>query len=201
LVNLVNSLRSGTLLLVVILLASEKSVGVAAAADGFDNMTVLAIVNGPNEIDLDGDGRKDLVFSARRKNFNAHAYSHITFYRATGGTNPRWELIPFFDRKDVPTVDSFRTVEGADCILRDLRVLRPSSRPDAPVIVVTGEREPGQSFADRALVRFVVYHIERNSQGVPGTPEVFFRAVRTIDSTAKHCDIGEAFAAELGLRK
>src|SRR6266699_3713835 len=68
LVNLVNSLRSGTLLLVVILLASEKSVGVAAAADGFDNMTVLAIVNGPNEIDLDGDGRKDLVFSARRKN-------------------------------------------------------------------------------------------------------------------------------------
>ena len=100
-----NSLRSGTLLLVVILLASEKSVGVAAAADGFDNMTVLAIVNGPSEIDLDGDGRKDLVFSARRKNFNAHAYSHITFYRATGGTNPRWELIPFFDRKDVPTVD------------------------------------------------------------------------------------------------
>src|SRR5438034_224014 len=148
-------------------------------------MTVLAIVNGPNEIDLDGDGRKDLVFSARRKNFNAHAYSHITFYRATGGTNPRWELVPFFDRKDVPTVDSFRTVEGADCILRDLRVLRPSSRPDAPVIVVTGEREPGQSFAD----------------SVPGTPEVFFRAVRTIDSTAKHCDIGEAFAAELGLRK
>ena len=77
-------------------------------------MEVIPLHNGPNEVDLDGDGRKDLVFVAWRDNGNAHGYSHVTFYRRGDDEENPWELVPFFDdRPDRHGVRSARREEDS----------------------------------------------------------------------------------------
>ncbi len=51
------------------------------------------------------------------------------------------------------------------------------------------------------MVTFTVYHTVNNHEGVPGWPRLYFRAHKTIQSKGKYCDIGDAFASELGLRE
>lgn len=66
------------------LLYASPVVGQVAQPDStttpsFAGMRVLPLRNGPNRLDLDGDGRFDEVFVGRRENFNAHDFSVYTF--------------------------------------------------------------------------------------------------------------------------
>jgi hypothetical protein len=162
----------------------------------FASMAVVPLENGPNQLDLDGDGRVDLVFVAWRDNANAHGFNHVTFYRSSPAV-PKWSLVPFFNRDETQAF-SFETFQGADCVLRDLRVLRTPSKPASPVVVVTANRPFGETFISREPVTFTVYRFARNVEGLAGRPPFFFRAAETIMSTAAYCDVGEAFKAELG---
>ena len=176
------------------------------------SMEVIPLHNGPNEVDLDGDGRKDLVFVAWRDNGNAHGYSHVAFYRHGDDEGTPWELVPFFDdrpdrdgvRRSLRQDDSFTTTEGADGKLRAMTLLRASSDPHAPVTVVIGDREFGRSYADAARVKFVVYRLAwaKDLDGWPleGWPPVYFDAVKTIQGKSRHSYVEEAFGSELGIR-
>jgi len=166
----------------------------------FAKSTVLVLHNGTNALDLVGDGKQAMVFAARRENFNAHGYSSVAFYvhaAAADGPGLEWHLVPFFGG---PTdIDVFRTAEGADCTLADLRVFR--ARAGGPVSVILAEREPGESFADAAPLRFDVYRLEKNRQGIAGWPLYYFQWERDIRPERPYCDVNEAFAQELGLGK
>jgi hypothetical protein len=162
-------------------------------------MTVVPLANGPNEVDLDGNGEKDLVFVGRYENYNAHSSSLFTFYmhyRDQYQPELRWNVVPFFDRKGGSRVD-ITTQEGADCILRDIRVLFSASEKNKPVTVIIGQREFGNSFADSASVKFIVYELLRG--GLPGFPPLYFQEKQTIKVKTKYCDINDAFAKELGI--
>jgi carbapenem resistance CarG-like protein len=176
---------------------SERAQAGGGPQSEFAAMSVVPLQNGPNDIDLDGDGRNDLVFVAWRENFNAHGSNYATFYRSMPG-DVKWELVPFLGEKDT-SFESFRSTQGADCVLRDLRVMRSPGTPTAAIVIVIGERDFGQSYADRAAVTFTVYRAVQNGQQVPGAPTFYFRADKTIRSRAKYCDLAEAFASELGL--
>jgi Carbapenem resistance protein CarG-like len=175
----------------------------AQAPRSFSTWTTVPLRDGPNNIDIDGDGRPDVVFLALRDNFNAHSYHVVTFYRRGSTDNPAWQVVPFEDGLGVKSQldgDAFRTHNGADCQLRGIALLRQPASTREPITVVVGERDFGQSYADTARVTFVVYRIVRNDAGTPGWPAVYFQPDRTIEAKSKYCDVNDAFATELGIR-
>jgi len=168
----------------------------------FADMEVIRLVNGSNEIDLNGDGIMDTLFWAWRGNQNAHGYNLFTFYiHKPNEDRPdrEWHLVPFNDEKGIPTKESVSTISGADCVLQDIRVLRSSTQMNAPVIVIIGAREFGESYADVESVKFVEYELKHNTEGIPLDPPFHFAVKRTITGKRKHCDINTAFLEELGV--
>lgn len=168
----------------------------------FKNMKVIELRNGPNEIDIDGDGVKDVIFIAWRENYNAHGFDMFTFYRRdkeSTRAEGKWSLVPFFNDKGVPDKTSYSTVMGADCVLSDIRVVRPASSKMAPVTIVIGVRDFGNSYADEAPVKFLLYTLKRNKEGIAGEPPNYFQHAKVIVGQKNYCDINEAFEKELGL--
>ena len=165
---------------------------------------VVTLHNGPNAVDLLGDGSTAQVFVARRDNGNAHGFSSVAFYvrqlAPEFGPPPDtlWQLVPFFGGPGDPPAggDTFTTGEGADCALGDLRIVR---RPTGPVQVVVAARELGASFADSARTTFTTYELRHNIEGVVGWPTYYFASVRTVPASHEYCDVNEAFARELHL--
>ncbi|HJZ73850.1 MAG TPA: hypothetical protein VKE51_19060 [Vicinamibacterales bacterium] len=195
-------IRVGAASVVAVCLALATSVdghgGPAQAAPAFSDWVPVPLANGPNQVDIDGDGRQDLVFVAWRDNANAHGYELVTFYRRGPADDPTWELVPFFDTKPAGE-DSLHSIHGADCQLRGIAVVRRTTSATEPITVIVGDRDFGRSFADAAGVRFVVYAIARNVENTAGWPPVYFKAERTITSKSSYCDVNDAFAAELGI--
>ncbi|MFZ5637739.1 MAG: carbapenem self-resistance protein CarG family protein [Pseudomonadota bacterium] len=147
----------------------------------------LPLLNGLNRVDLDGNGRADLVVIARRENGNAHGFDVVTFHIEDG------ELlqVPLFDGNDEA---QFATVGGgADCLLHDLRLL-PGAAGE-PVALIRADRTFGESYADAAEVTFTWYALRRNSDGEIGRPAWWFERVRRTKADKPHCDVGEAFDA------
>ncbi|HEX6747637.1 MAG TPA: hypothetical protein VF092_10140 [Longimicrobium sp.] len=171
---------------------------VRADSAAFAGAVVFRLRNGPNPLDIVGNGGGGMVFVAWRENYNAHGYAQVAFY-ARGRSIPEdsvlWQLVPFFGGER--GFDVAQTHMGADCVLVDLRVVRP--RRGGPVAVVVGEREHGDSYIAEETVRFHVYRLETNRDGVPGWPLHRFEHQRTITPTRRYCDINEAFRRELGL--
>ena len=167
----------------------------------FAGMLVVRLRNGANDVDLDGDGGLDLVFSAWRENYNAHGYTTTRFYwqKRDSVPGPRWQLVPFFDAKGGPEKDGFSTLEGADCILSDLRLLRPGSSAGKSALVVAATRDAGSSYVDSAAVTFTVYTLERNDRGEAGWPARRLQLTRTFRARDRYCDVGEAFVRELAI--
>ena len=181
---------------------SAQTTARPSSARNFSHMQVIDIANGPNAIDIDGDGRNDLVFSAHRSNFNAHDFEHITFYMQDhydsneAPEKSLWEVVPFFTQ-DGPEYVAFDTVEGADCRLRDLVLLRS---PGGAVSVVVADRDMGASYADKARMTFSIYRVARNADGEPGSPKVYFERIDHFRSKNLYCDADHAIAAELGMK-
>lgn len=164
-------------------------------------MQVMHLENGPNHLDFDGDGVPDLIFVARRENFNAHGFTLTTFYTDAkldeDNDSRTWSVVPLFEKYGKEN-DSFSTFEGADCILRDMVILRASSK--LPVTLVTAERPLGRSFVDVQPVTFTVYRLRRNEDGVFGWPAIYFEESRRIQSAKPYCDVDTAMTRELGIR-
>jgi hypothetical protein len=170
----------------------------AQAPESFSNWTLVPLRNGPNNFDIDGDGRLDLVFVAWRETANAHAYELVTFYRATDDEQ-KWQLVPFEGTGGQADSDAFRTHMGADCQLRGIAIVRRPAQRHEAVTAIVAERDFGQSYADTASVKFTVYRLARNDDGTPGWPPLYFQRDRTIEAKSKYCDVNEAFASELGI--
>jgi hypothetical protein len=109
--------------------------------------TVLPLHNGHNSVDLLGNGTAGEIIVSRRENFNAHGFSLILF-QVRAPTTPgshagdeRWQVVPFFGGPEASPSgnDVATTHEGADCILRDLRVLPGKGAIRTDVVIATRE--------------------------------------------------------------
>jgi hypothetical protein len=169
-----------------------------AASTDLHDFKVISLHNGPNEIDLDGDGIKDDIFIAWRGNEDAHGYERITFYRKTINKEHAWELVPFFNRQGKFELDSQRTTLGADCALGVVVVIEANEK-NSPVAVLVANRELGKSYADPAHVSFSYYELARNADGIPGWPSIYWKETRTIESMRDYCDVKDALRSELGV--
>jgi len=166
----------------------------------FARMETLILTEGPNSVQLKGEGPSDLVMRGWRENFNAHGFYYYTFYVQHPDSEDgraRWELVPFVTGSRFE--NGIATSQGADCILRDIRVLRPKQPPN-PVIVVIADREMRGTYADSERVTFSIYELRKNTQGIPGEPGIEFHRTRTITARLRYCDVSDAFARELGIK-
>ena len=163
----------------------------------------VVLRNGPNAIDLLGDGTPSQVFVAWRGNFNAHGHSTVAIYlRARSDLDeslPDWQIVPRFGG---PGIDEsggeelLGTTEGADCTLRDLRIV---AHPGAAAELIVARRELGRSYADSAATHFDYYRLARNGEERIGRPPYYFDFVRTVDAHRQYCDVNLAFEQELHL--
>lgn len=176
-----------------------------------DPKDLVPLVHGPNLVDLDGDGRKDLVVKSRWEINGPHSASVYSFHRRLGPNDPfryegpDWHLVPFIDgRPGYPHgVESIVTHEGADCILRDLRLFTHGKGAKTETLAVIAERETGEGFSDQLLFRFRIFKWlrvrdagEQESQDFVG---VAFRLVGEVTSKKAYCGANEAFLGELGV--
>ena len=154
--------------------------------------------NGENQVDLDGDGMKELVLVARRDDFDAHGYDRVTFVRRDVAVRDQWHIIPFFDAEGRHEDDSVRTSGGADCVLQSLSLIAPRSIGKAMRLLVA-QREFGSSYFDRRPVTFTFYELMMNSEGLPGWPRSYWQATQTVRSKEVYCDADDALEKEFGL--
>jgi hypothetical protein len=176
----------------------------AQGATPGERVAVLRLYNGLNAIDLLGDGHRGQIIVSRRENFDAHGYSTALFQlRALANPSDttsavEWHLVPFFG-PDHPADGSelFRTTEGADCVLSDLRVFRRGR--GRPVEIVIAHRAFGASYTDSAAVRFEFYILRTNDEGTAAVPAYYFQHTRTVRARQRYCDVNDAFAHELAM--
>ncbi len=170
----------------------------AAYAAESGSYAIVKLFYGTNHVDINNDGINDLVFFARRENFNAHGFDVVTFYiqipKKDGIIKP-WNIVPLFkENKESLTLE---VSGGADCILNDFRLLKPKQGTQGLLIVA--KRELSGSYYEKAAVSFDYYTLENNTAGEIGRPLAYFNYQKTVKSKNKYCDVNQAFYSELGL--
>jgi hypothetical protein len=177
-----------------IAVAAAASVTVIAQAAG----PVIPLMNGPNAVDVLGDGSQGQILVTYFDNSNAHGYSLVNVsVRPDKDSTRRWQQVPFQSvAKGTEWRETLHTVEGADCILSDVRVLRHAK---APVEFVLAIRDFGKSYADAAPVRFEYYQLKRNTDEIPGSPAYYFERAKVVKAAKSYCDVNVAFDTELKL--
>lgn len=154
----------------------------------------VALVYGQNKIVVLKDKLPMTIFVARRPWNSAHEDSVAHFYiRAKVQDQPAWAIVPFGPEADLSY--TFGTSEGADCTLRDMRLLRT---PSGQLQLIIAQRELGASYVAEMPVRFDYYRLVSREPGeVLNSPDVFFEFIGTGSSHGSYCDVNIAFGAEL----
>lgn len=167
---------------------------------------LVPIVHGPNWIDLNGDGQKDLVVKARYSapNPSPHSFSVYSFNILTnedigvGNRDIHWYVVSFPDLAPPVGRLEMTTGQGSECMVRDIRLLirREQDKPSTATII-QAERKVTGSYGDPETVTFTTYKLEKGS---PKSPNEFaFVEVSREESKSRYCSVTEAFLKELGL--
>lgn len=167
---------------------------------------MVPLAHGPNWVDLDDDGQKDLVVKARYSapNPSPHSFSVYSFNIFTdenigiGNRDIHWYVVSFPDLAPPVGRLELTTRQGMDCMVRDIRLLvhREHGKPFSAV-VVQAERKVAGSYGAPETVTFTTYRLEKGS---PESPNefAFVEALRE-ESKSSYCSVTEAFLKELGL--
>ncbi|MCF8204979.1 MAG: hypothetical protein K9J82_07895 [Methylotenera sp.] len=170
-----------------------------AAVAGARLPPVQPLQNGVNRVALLAGAPAGMAVLAHRENFNAHGFDVLTLYQpmpSVRGEPASWQIVPAFDAQGEHL--TLAASGGADCLLRDFRLLQPVGRSGATLIIA--ERALGDSYASPAPVTFRFYRLRRNDAGEVGRPGLYFEFDHEQTSAQPHCDVGEAFGHVLGLK-
>ena len=146
---------------------------------------------GITRTDLDGDGRQDIIVRSWRGNHNAHGFSVYDVFVWKGKTLHR-VVLP--KREGEGYALSMTSVQGADCVLRDVYLVRRQGR----ATLMLAERPLGQGYAAAETVTFSLLRVEEMKEAVPGTPNFVLRKVEQKHTAKPYCDVDDAFRAEAG---
>ena len=189
--------RAAALWAMMVLAAAALPMRPAGAAGG---PGVVPVPKGVNRLSL--GGQAILTVRARRENYNAHSFDVLSFYTVKPGQpGDELNLVPIFGAehgKDIERHD-ITVSGGADCLLRDFRLLQASGRQPARLVVA--ERDVGASYVTPGTVHFTYYELTRNTDEVPGRPSLYFQAGGESRSRQAYCDVNDAFDRELHLGK
>jgi hypothetical protein len=158
-----------------------------------------AISNGLNYLDLDGDGEKDIIVKGYRSNISAHTFSVISFYLSRKIDNQEKSNIKRLDIISIESPDKEEyqlfTHEGADCILRDFRLVKIKNSKKVYLIKAERYLSGEKTYADKDTVKFTIYELQYDDTD----DRFFFNKINEFKATRKYCDVNEAFKQELGI--
>ena len=140
-----------------------------AAVAGARLPPVQPLQAGVNRMALLTGAPAGMAVLAHRENFNAHGFDVLTIYQpmpSARGEPASWQIVPAFDAQGEHL--TLAASGGADCLLRDFRLLQPVGRSGATLIIA--ERALGDSYASPAPVTFRFYRLQRNDAGEVGRP-------------------------------
>lgn len=187
-------------------LASPLPAQAQSSFPKFDPKDMVPLVHGPNWVDLDGDGHKDLVMKSRYSapNPSPHSFSVYSFNIFTdedigvGNQDIHWYVVSFPDLAPPVGRLELTTNQGMYCLTRDIRlVVRHQEGTPSATMIVQAERKVAGSYADPETVTFTTYRLEKGS---PKSPNEFaFVKVSRKESKSRYCSVTEAFQKELGL--
>ena len=165
------------------------------------NITWSTVIsNGINYLDLDGDGEKDIIVKGYRNNISAHVFSVISFYSSRKADNQGKSNIKRLDIISIgqlPNKEEYQlfTHEGADCILRDFRLVKIKNSKKVYLIKAERYLSGGKTYADEDIIKFTIYELQYDDTD----DRFFFNKINEFGSTRKYCDVNEAFKQELGI--
>ena len=82
--------------LVILITAASAISAVPDQTKAFKGCEVIGLRNGVNEIEINGDGLKDLIVIRWRENYNAHGFDIVTFYlqfKSDVRPKDKWRLV------------------------------------------------------------------------------------------------------------
>jgi hypothetical protein len=196
-----------------------------AAIPGYSPADMVMLPYGPNWIDLDGDGHRDLVMKSRIELpinnmhsaaiYTFHMYHHLVEKDLPEGgrdeDHPYPQLVQWSDWYPIPLLGRGEWGGGdfditshqslsVGCILRDIRLLvhhNHKGKPKSDSYIILAERNFGKSYADVQPVTFTVYKLMREDSRA--MTEFAFIPIATINSAANYCTVVKAFQTELDL--
>lgn len=170
----------------------------ATRANELKYFAVVKLGYGINQADFNNDGVDDAIILARRENFNAHSFDVVTLYSQRtpdGATLKRWNIVTIFNKNKEQL--TLKVSGGADCILYDFRLLKPTTGVHA--LLILANRKLSKSYFEENAVNFDYYELRYNSKGEIGFPVAYFKYLKTVQAKKKYCDVNKAFRSELGL--
>jgi hypothetical protein len=166
---------------------------------------VADLAYGVNLVDFGPIGTRGTVVLGWRENFNAHGFGVATFY-LTGPTGQMrgfqagttLGLVTVWDDvKNSKEALTVTTSGGADCVLRDFRLLVSSEHK--PALLVLADRTMGDSYGDENSVGFKIYTLKQNTEQIPGPPTYYFDLTDQLIAKRKYCDVERAFHDEISI--
>ncbi len=149
---------------------------------------------GITNIDLDGDGKNDLVVKGFVNNVSAHTMDYYTFYvmkeNLEGKVIPN--LVKIKNDKDFDY--SFSSSRGADCELSGVRIKKESKEIKGMQLIIA-RREFGETYVDSQKVTFSYYKLVYDEDW----SLYIFEIYKSVVSKNSYCDVNDAFKKELGL--
>jgi hypothetical protein len=157
------------------------------------------IKNGINYIDINGDGKKDIIMSGYRDDISAHSFSVYSFYiykKLDRKENPyEWQIVSIDSHGEHGGNEISKYVitthQGADCVLKDARLARFNG--DSSYYLVIADRPIGESYVDSLKVKFTFYKLVFDET----ENRFIYEKAKEINSIKKYCDVEEAFSKEL----
>lgn len=165
------------------------SLAVSNTGEAEDKFTVIP--PGLTYKNIDGEGKPELIVRGRRDNHNAHSGSIISFYRQE--PSKHLILIPVEDKDRTGFSHAMETFEGAECTITDYRLVKAGKNR---MHLLEGRREVTHSLHEDNTVRFRLFKLHHNEDGLPGFPDLYFKPQREWTSQGQYCDVNQAFEIE-----
>lgn len=148
----------------------------------------LNLQYGANHIDLNSDGKKDVILKTYWDNGNAHSFTSYTialnfgkvFYEIPLGTSSRY---------------SISTSEGAGCggsisYLRDFS-FRLSEQGGLEIIEFRRKMKTNDTYGTSRKITITHYKLVDDRENIPGFPSDFLKPVKKYITRSKYCDVRE----------
>ncbi len=119
---------------------------------------------------------------------NAHPVEYVQFFAPALKSGPA-SLLTFEVRDDY--LPHLKLQRGADCAVSAVRVNQQGERLQLVYAHRKGE------WAESKPVEFQVFELFRSEGGLPGTPDLYFREVRKVNSSKPYCDANMALDKEV----
>ena len=148
----------------------------------------LKLNYGANPVDINGDGKLDLIVKVRWENGNAHSFDKylISILQKDGYGNPQFIEVPLGESAKY----SIRSYEGADCILTDYKFEIDNNKR---LKVTKFARDFGKSFFDKQPVTITTYLLkyahEEYELVTPGQPNFYLKQVSETKTKQNYCDV------------